>query len=270
MTEKDFHPVANIFPLMTGEAFQALVDDINLNGLRESIWTHEEKIVDGRNRFNACMKAGVSPTYRDWDGKGSLIEFVVSLNLHRRHLSESQRAMVGAKLANISHGGNRRSEFQDSNMNLEPVTNDDAAEMLNVSRHSVSTARVIRKEGIPEVVAAVESGELSLRAADEIVRQPKEGQDEALRAKREGRAHSNGNGKIATHTRRLNGRKAPEAIRSAIGTLVGMASSFDSFSAKDAAPTPEEAAEWEKDLALVISALNRFRKQLKGEGATHV
>jgi hypothetical protein len=28
----------------------------------------------------------VTPTYAEWDGKGSLVEFILSVNLHRRHL----------------------------------------------------------------------------------------------------------------------------------------------------------------------------------------
>jgi DNA modification methylase len=56
--ELEFHEVANIFPMMNGEEFAALVEDIKTNGLQEAIWLHEMQIVDGRNRYRACQEAG--------------------------------------------------------------------------------------------------------------------------------------------------------------------------------------------------------------------
>src|SRR5690349_6175265 len=93
-----FHPVAALFPLMEGEDFAALVEDIRENGLLEPIWTHDGQIIDGRNRYRACEAAGVKPHFRQWDGTGSLVAFVVSLNLKRRHLTAAQRAMVAVDL----------------------------------------------------------------------------------------------------------------------------------------------------------------------------
>ena len=91
----DFHPVANIFPLMTGAEYDALVSDIAEHGQREAIWLHTDgRIIDGRNRYRACCDIGLVPECKTWDGSGSLIAFVVSLNLHRRHLTSSQRAVV--------------------------------------------------------------------------------------------------------------------------------------------------------------------------------
>lgn len=265
MTTADFHPVAELFPLMTGTAFDELVRDIQVNGLREPIWTYEGKIVDGRNRFNACLKGGVSPRYHEWSGAGDLIAFVVSLNLHRRHLSESQRAMVASKIAGGTHGGDRHSEtFKTGKTDLKPVTVVGAAELLNVNKGSVSQAKTIRRDGTPEVVAAVEDGRMSLKAAARLVHQPEDVQREAAaescKPKSERVAPTNGK---TTFTKTHSGRKAPEAVRGAIGTLVGLATGLDSFTAKDAAPTPDEAKQWERDLLSVISAVNRFRRQLK-------
>lgn len=263
-----FHPVSELFPLMTGSPFDELVADIKANGLREPIWRHDGQIIDGRNRYNACEQIGVEPTYREWDGNGDLTKFVVSLNLHRRHLNESQRAMVAAKIATRTHG-QRRNEFAE--FGELPPSDSAAAEMLNVGCTSVKEAKRVRREGTDEVVAAVERGDVSVNMAHQIVQLPKEQQADELKRRQESKgkrdvrqrhANSNGNG-ITTNTKRHPGRKAPAAIRGAIGTLVGLATGLDSFTVKDAAPSADEAEQWERDLAVVISAINRFRRQLK-------
>jgi hypothetical protein len=85
---REFHEVANIFPMMQGEEFDALKADIAANGLREPIWLHPDgRIIDGRNRYRACCELSIEPEYHTWNGSGSLVSFVVSLNLHRRHLT---------------------------------------------------------------------------------------------------------------------------------------------------------------------------------------
>ena len=93
-----FHEVAEIFPLMTGSEYEALVKDICQNGLREDILLYDGKIIDGRNRFRACNDAGVPPRFCTWDGSGSLVAFISSLNLHRRHLTTSQLAAVATEI----------------------------------------------------------------------------------------------------------------------------------------------------------------------------
>ena len=96
-----FHPVADLFPLLTGEAFQKLAADIKKNGLREPILLDPDGlIIDDRNRYRACALAGVEPRFVQWQGEGgTLPEVALSLNLHRRHLNESQRAMASARTA---------------------------------------------------------------------------------------------------------------------------------------------------------------------------
>lgn len=89
----DFHPAANLFPLMNGDEFTALVRDIAEHGQREPIILHEGMILDGRNRYRACAELGLKPECREWCGDDPLA-YVVSLNLHRRHLTREQRDEV--------------------------------------------------------------------------------------------------------------------------------------------------------------------------------
>jgi hypothetical protein len=91
----EWHPAANLFPLLSGEEFDALVADIRAEGLHNPITLHEGLVLDGRNRLLACEKAGVEPRFIEWDPKGSSpTSWVISLNLQRRHMTAGQRAMV--------------------------------------------------------------------------------------------------------------------------------------------------------------------------------
>jgi hypothetical protein len=101
----EFHPLANAFPLMEGAEFDALVADIKANGLHEPIVTYEGMILDGRNRFRACLAAGVEPEFDDYiEGEDSLVciadpaAYVISRNIHRRHLTAEQKRDLIAKL----------------------------------------------------------------------------------------------------------------------------------------------------------------------------
>jgi ParB-like chromosome segregation protein Spo0J len=93
--ELQFHPAANLFPI-DSDGLDALAEDIRANGQHQPIELCDGKILDGRRRYMACRQAGIEPqriTVRPDDP----IAYVLSLNLHRRHLDKSQRAMVAAR-----------------------------------------------------------------------------------------------------------------------------------------------------------------------------
>jgi hypothetical protein len=94
----EFHPVCELFPVLEGAEFDALVEDIREHGGAEPVWLHAGKIIDGRNRYLACKKLGIEVPTRQWLGNGSLMSFVVSENLKRRHLSQSQPGCIGAEI----------------------------------------------------------------------------------------------------------------------------------------------------------------------------
>ena len=85
--ELSFHPLADIFPMSAPKDLSALADDIAEHGLRNKIIMLDGMILDGRNRHEACIMAGVEPIFADFDGADAL-SFVVSSNLRRRHLDE--------------------------------------------------------------------------------------------------------------------------------------------------------------------------------------
>lgn len=90
-----FHPLADAFPLIDGDEFHQLVKDVREHGLLEHIVVHDGQILDGRNRWRACAEAGVEPVTREWSGEcDHPALFVISQNIHRRHLSASQRGLI--------------------------------------------------------------------------------------------------------------------------------------------------------------------------------
>lgn len=174
MNNIPFHEIANIFPLIHGKEFVELKVDIKQNGCIEPIVLYEGQILDGRNRFRACQEVGVEPEFVDYEGDDPL-SHVISLNIHRRHLDESQRAMVGAKIANLQNGGDRLTE-QSANLQSGSVTRKQAANLMQVSERSVNKAKKVQKEGADELIEAVDKGEVSVSAAANIIDLPKKEQ----------------------------------------------------------------------------------------------
>jgi hypothetical protein len=122
-TKLPFHQAADMFPLMEGKEFNELVGDIKRRGLRIPITTMDEPIpgadgsisvnnmrtviIDGRNRYLACLKAGVEPRYDLFEGE-DIVSFIISANIHRRHLTPRRRRdLLKAILKLRPHQSNR-------------------------------------------------------------------------------------------------------------------------------------------------------------------
>ena len=175
-----FHPIADIFPLLEGPDFEALVADIKANGLLQPIELYEEKILDGRNRWKACRAAGVEPKTKEYRGSDPL-GHVLSLNLTRRHLSESQRAMVAARIATLKDGQRKTDAIRGQ---ICPPSQDEAASSVNVSPRSVKSARSVMDHGTEELIAAVDRDEIPVSLAAEIARAPAAAQRAAVKGGR--------------------------------------------------------------------------------------
>lgn len=165
------HPAAELFPMMPDGDLAALAADIKANGQREPIILHEGMILDGRNRYAACQKLGIEPETMDWPGRGDPAAFVISMNLHRRHLSESQRAMVAAKYAKLGKGSNQHTSKEASSIAH-------AAEVFKVGRASVERARIVQEKAAPELVQAVTDDRIPVTTAAQLVHLPKQRQQE--------------------------------------------------------------------------------------------
>lgn len=181
MTESKYppHPAATAFPLMEGEAYERLREDVRAHGLRIPIVLakHDAQwmTLDGRNRQRACDETGKKPRYEYFEGDlDAAIAHAVSLNIARRHMNESQRGMVATKLADLKPG--RPSESGKS----AGLTQSAAAELLNVGERTVRDAKVVCAKGVPELASAVEKGDVAVSRAVEIARLERDQQLDAL------------------------------------------------------------------------------------------
>jgi phage N-6-adenine-methyltransferase len=184
-----FHEYANLFPMLQGEALNALRDDIRQHGVREPIVFLDDAILDGRNRYMCARDLGLEYPRVQFSGADPLA-FVISHNLHRRHLTESQRASIAARVANMGHG--ERADRRAANLPVlplselaaprPPVTQGDAARLLNVSERSVRDARKVHEHAPQEIVRAVDDGRMSVSLASKVADLPDEAKAEVVAA----------------------------------------------------------------------------------------
>ena len=92
----EVHEFAEIFPMMSSKEFSELKRDISDNGQQEAVIIYDNKILDGKNRYKACLELGIEVKTRVFSGDNPL-QYVMSTNLQRRHLTESQKAVVGRR-----------------------------------------------------------------------------------------------------------------------------------------------------------------------------
>jgi N6-adenosine-specific RNA methylase IME4 len=170
-----FHPLAGLFPLLPPDDLRVLRDDIAANGLQEPVVMFEGQILDGRNRFLACQCAEVTVRFIDYAGTDPL-GFVISKNLHRRHLDASQRAMVAAKVATLRQGA--RTDLA----SIKARSQSDAARILNIGRSPVQQAHKVLEKGGENLIEAVQTGKIAVSIAAKLAGFPADIQTRAVAA----------------------------------------------------------------------------------------
>lgn len=103
------HPAAEMFPRMSKNELLALGEDIKRHGLREGIALYNDVLLDGINRLDAMEAVGTNLITGNGEINWALLspldvrnidpyEYVVSANLHRRHLTTEQKRELVEKL----------------------------------------------------------------------------------------------------------------------------------------------------------------------------
>ena len=165
----EFHDLANLFPLLEGDEYQTLLEDMKANGQVYPIWTYEGKIIDGRNRYRVCQELRVEPYIEDYTGENPK-RFVISQNMARRHMAPGQRAMWAAKNLLPDYekelGQGKRTDLPEiSGKSGEAI--DLAGRDVGVSGDLVQYAKNVMGEA-PELVDEVVSGRMALSTAHDL------------------------------------------------------------------------------------------------------
>jgi len=197
----EFHDAANIFPL-DEDHIGELAEDVKANGLLCPIELLDGKVIDGRRRWMACEKAGIEPDLVEVETDDP-VAYVLSLNLHRRQLTPSQRSMVAARAREFYDRAAKERQKEQAKRNqpqsqkvenLPPIekakARDQAGKAAGVSGKSVDYASRVIAKGTPALVKAVDEGRMAVSTAAILATEPPEVQDaEATKPKRNRRYH---------------------------------------------------------------------------------
>lgn len=172
----EFHSVANLFPLMKASEFESLKLSIKTNGLQNPIWLFDGKIIDGRNRYKACLEVGIKPKFETFKGSESdLIPFVLDLNLQRRHLTTSQKSCLAVELLPIIEKRNkelfsskmsaiRKGANQESAKTHKLDSNLEVAELFGIGKRIIFEAKKLQSLN-PDLFLEVRKGNIKLAKA---------------------------------------------------------------------------------------------------------
>lgn len=173
------HPAADVFPMLESGEMAELAEDIKARGLIEAIVLDADGlIVDGRNRLEACGIAGVNPRFVEYIGSDP-IGYIVSKNLKRRHLTQSQKSAVAVELLPMLEEEARKRQACGQggvllSANLREANgkaSDKAGEMLGVSGRSVEHAAAVQRQA-PEVFERVKAGDIAASTAAQVAGLP--------------------------------------------------------------------------------------------------
>lgn len=161
---KGVHPAAALVPMMGDEDYLALVEDAKQNGFLNPVKvTNEGLLIDGRNRLCVSLDISLDVPIERYN-PADPVQYVVSENVKRRHLTVGQQAMIGleiekyyaeeAKVRQRAAGGDRGNQYTGgkvavgTNLSRPPNENDrsaqKAADAVGVGRTAIKQAKVIQ------------------------------------------------------------------------------------------------------------------------------
>jgi N6-adenosine-specific RNA methylase IME4/ParB-like chromosome segregation protein Spo0J len=168
----EFHPLANIFPLIEGQAFEDLKADIQAHGVREPIWIYQGQILDGRNRYRAAKAVGAELNVKQWEGdEDGALSMVLSLNLKRRQLTPGQLSFVALSIEEYeAELAKKRQGSRSDIVERIPQSSDSgkarakAAAAVGVNDRYVQDAKRIAAKA-PELVEQIQAGTMTIPEA---------------------------------------------------------------------------------------------------------
>lgn len=264
------HPLADLIPEMSADEYGELLDSLRAYGYQphQPVLTFEGQVLDGRHRQRACAELGIEPRYAEYEGD-SPEEYILLANVHRRHLTTAQRAMIVLEIlpAYKQRAKERQAEGLRRGDNPAPAESrsgisaptgggdrarDEAAEKFGISGRTVAQLDRVKREA-PDLYEQVKAGEKTVYAAHEEVR----GRIEP------GSRPSLPNGELTGRdATRANAHK--RRFIEAASTINGIALGLDNLDIARvrAAMEPTELDEWDRLLGNALILLNNTRRAL--------
>jgi protein gp37/ParB-like chromosome segregation protein Spo0J len=165
--ELEPHPACLILPDMDREDFEKLKEDISGFGLLHPIILYQGKILDGRHRYRACMELGIEPAFEDWQGGSAVVEYVLSENLLRRHLTASQKAMVATRAMEYHRAEAAKRQKESGKLGGAPTIKQRLTEeSANVSPENLSATVALTETNVVDFPS--DNGKAAATAAKEV------------------------------------------------------------------------------------------------------
>jgi len=161
------HPLSAAFPSMSADDFAALIEDIKINGQREPIIVHEGMVLDGWHRYRACLELGIDPEKFTFGKDKDPVAFVLSQNLHRRHLTPSQRAAAVVACTEWAPAKRPTKDADKRTPGVHLSTNAELAKAAQVHPTTIKDAKAAHKAGLSD---AVKAGAMTAKEAASVAR----------------------------------------------------------------------------------------------------
>lgn len=182
MRRPPLHPACKLFPPLAALELQELADDIAVNGLRNAIVLLDGKLLDGRNRWEACKLAKVEPHFIEFVGDDPL-GWVLSQNLTRRHLTASQKAVVALDLLPLLEKEAKQRQRQSNGYRKDRQSAQEFADRSTgkasemAARLTKSNARYVEKvksisKEAPELIEEIRCGRITVPDAEKLAELP--------------------------------------------------------------------------------------------------
>lgn len=170
----EFSPVANVYPMIPEAEFKLFVADIEANGLKTPIAVQDGMIVDGRHRYMACMSLGITPKFEILDSTVDAAKYSLSMNIHRRQLSNMDKIEIAQSLVSLPVGSNQHTA-------VAGRSQEDVAVLLGISVDTLQRGKHILGKGCPELQKEVREGRCSIAVGAEISKLTEKEQQKILK-----------------------------------------------------------------------------------------
>ena len=181
------HELVTLFPPMSDFEYEALKDDIAMFGIHQPVAVWQGQVIDGRNRYRAALELGIEPPLRYLDNDVNPVDFVLSANMGRRNLDETQRGMVMAQLPKLERRENSGLWGSDSvsTLSSETLSVIQRAKRAAISRDLQSKCDAIIAYGDGDLIERCRSKKITANDAYLAIRMARQSANDADKSLRE-------------------------------------------------------------------------------------